>query len=372
MCLGGAMGRTNIDFTYTDIKPVDEFFATQCWEHLNQKSIPPRSMGYLEEIAVRIACMQHTLHPNLGKPPVIIGAGDHGVFAQKVSFAPRSVTWKHSISLAHAGGVAGLFAHKLGLPLVVVDVGIDHDFDPNDGIVDCKVVHGTKDISVEPGMTRQQCLRCFEYGRDMVAHYAENNAKAIIFGEMGISNTTPAAALTSLILHLAPEAVVGEGTGLGAQALVNKRAVVGRIVARSQAVEDPIDLMANAGGAELALIAGGVLEAAGRGMAIILDGVIVTAAVLVADLIDSKIRQYLIAAHQSNEPAHRLQLEYLGLRPILNLGLCLGEGSGAILAWPLIQEALDIFNEVTDCQEEGLGDVAGCILGAKHGESSGL
>lgn len=354
-----------MNFTYTKIKSIDESFAAQCWEHLNHKSIPPRSMGQLEQVAVKIACLQKSLRPSLGKPPVIIGAGDHGVFAQRVSFAPQEVTWQHSISLTHGGGVAGLFASKQGLSLILVDVGVKHKFKPEDGVVDKKVVFGTKDISLEDGMSREECIKCFEHGRDIVIEQTQKGARAVIFGEMGISNTTPAAALTGHILNLAPEVVVGEGTGLNQAALASKRAVVKRILDRNLGVEDPIDLMARMGGAELAFIAGGVLEAAGRGLAIILDGVIVTAAVLVADLIDKNVRQYLFAAHQSNEPAHRLQLEYLDLTPLLSLGFCLGEGSGAILAWPLFEEALAIFNEVTSSEEEGMGDVGGAILGAK-------
>lgn len=351
--------------TYTPIKPVDESFAARCWEKLNGKSIPPRSMGELENVAVRIACMQQTLTPDLGHPAVVIAAGDHGVYAQRVSFAPKDVTWQHSISMAHGGGVAGLFARKQNMPFAVVDVGVDHDFAPEDGIVDNKVVRGVRDISLEPGMTVEECLKCFEHGRRCSAELADKGIKAVIFGEMGISNTTPAAALTGHILGLDASLVVGGGTGMGEKALASKRAVVDRIMKLSTGVSDPVELMARMGGAELAFIAGGVLEAAGRGMAVIVDGVIMTAAVLVADLIDSGIRPYLIAAHQSNEPAHAFQLEHLGLRPLLNLGFCLGEGSGAILAWPLIEEALAIFNEVTDCSEEGLGDVAGSILGAK-------
>lgn len=356
-------------FTYTPVKPVNFRFSEKCWEHLNKKSIPPRSMGLLEETAVRIACIQQSLHPDLGKPPVVIAAGDHGVFAQGVSFAPQDVTWQHSLSMVKGGGVAGLFAKRHGLQLLLIDVGVKHDFGPDDGIIDNKVVFGVKDISLEPGMSREECLKCFCHGRDCVRSLASQGHKAIIFGEMGISNTTPSAALTGHILKLPAEVIVGEGTGLGAKALKHKRSVVKRIMDLHAHSVDPIAIMANMGGAELAFIAGGALEAAGQGMVIILDGVIVTAAVLTASLIEPNLRQYLIAAHQSNEPAHRLQLEYLQLTPLLQLGLCLGEGSGAILAWPLILEALEIFNDVTSCEDEGLGDVAGAILGAKDREN---
>ncbi|MBQ7501100.1 nicotinate-nucleotide--dimethylbenzimidazole phosphoribosyltransferase [bacterium] len=356
-------------FTYTPIKPVNFRFAEKCWEHLNKKSIPPRSMGMLEDTAVRVACIQQSLRPDLGLPPAVIAAGDHGVYAQKVSLAPQDVTWQHSLSMVKGGGVAGLFAKRHGLQFLLIDVGVKHDFGPDEGIIDNKVVRGTKDISLEAGMSREECLRCFEHGRDCVRSLAAQGHKAVIFGEMGISNTTPSAALTGHILKLPAEAVVGEGTGLSPKALESKRSVVRRIMQLHAQSGDPIDLMANMGGAELAFIAGGALEAAGQGMAIILDGVIVTAAVLVSALIDPNVKNYLIAAHQSNEPAHRLQLEYLQLTPLLQLGLCLGEGSGAILAWPLIKEALEIFNDVTSCEDEGLGDVAGAILGAKEREA---
>lgn len=344
---------------------MDKSLVLQCWDKLNKKSMPPRSMGLLEEVAVKIACIQRTLRPDLGKAAVVVAAGDHGVYAQNVSLAPQEVTWQHSLSMVKGGGVAGLFSRLHGLDFFLVDVGIKHTFSPDEGIVDRKVVYGTGDISCEAAMTRLQCEECWQRGADFIFDLANKGYKSIIFGEMGIANTTPAAALTGHILNLSSEEVVGEGTGLGPKALANKRKVVQKAIDRCKSIDDPIELMANCGGAELAFLAGGALAAASRRMVIILDGVIVTAAILTASLCDKNLPDYLISAHQSNEPAHRLQLEFLGLQPLLQLKMCLGEGAGAIMAWPLIKEAVTLFNEVSEGVEEGIGDVALSILQGK-------
>ena len=359
-----------MNFTYSPVQPLDREWPERCWQYLNRKSIPPRSLGYLEEIAVQVATIQRTLEPDLGHPSVVIAAGDHGVYAEKVSYAAQEVTWQHSLALARGEGAACLLARQYDLPCQVVDVGVKYDFPVQSGILNCKVVWGTENIALQPGMSVAQTLQAMDYGRDFVRLLALAGQKGIILGEMGIANTTPAAALTAHLLGLTPQEVVGEGTGLSPAALENKRQVVGRILARHKGIEDPIEVMAAMGGAELAFIAGAALEAAGQGLVVLVDGVIVTAALLVAQRIDAGLSSYPIAGHQSPEPAHKLQLEALGLRPILKLGMRLGEASGALVAWPIVRSALTIFRELSTCAEEGMGEVAADILAAKEGRDS--
>lgn len=357
-----------MSFTFTAVKKYDKGFAEKAWAHLDTKCMPPRAMGKLERAAVKIACIQQSLKPDVGIPAVLIGAGDHGVLAQKVSFAPKSTSWQHSINMVNGGGVAGLFSRKYGMKFTLCDVGVDHDFSPADGVVDCKVAYGTKDFTQSPAMTMEQCLKAMEHGRDQVAKLAQEGCKAVIFGEMGIGNTTPASALTMAILKQPVEVCVGSGTGMGANALLNKQRVVKKAVEANAGWKDGYELMARLGGFELAFIAGGMLEAAGRGMVILLDGFIVTASALVADMIDSSVRDYMIACHVSKEPGHGLQLEYLGLEPLLSMEMCLGEASGAIMAWPMISAALSIFNEVNSFDEGHLDNAADAINDAKNSD----
>lgn len=359
----------NTEFVYSPIKSIDQSFADKCWQRLYSRCVPPNSLGLLDRLGVRIAVIQHTLEPDLGVPAFIIGAGDHGVYRRQVSFAPRSITWQHSINMMQGGGVAGLFSRKYGMKLQICDVGVDHDFAAEDGVTNCKVAYGTKDLSVEPAMTLEQCIKAMNYGRQAVLQASQAGAKSIIFGEMGIANTTPASVVTAAILKTSVELCVGSGTGMGQNALLNKQNVVRQALERHQNAHTPVEIMAAMGGLELAFIMGGALEAAGQGMVILLDGFIVTAAVLAACMLDSKVKDYLVACHASNEPGHRLQLEYLGLEPVLQMGLCLGEGSGALLSWPMMVTACQAFREINSFADGGLENAAESVTSAKSNDA---
>ena len=358
-------------FCYSEPKPIDRAVEAAAWQRLDQKCMPPRAMGLLERVAVRIAVIQNTVSPRLTNPEVFIAAGDHGVMAHQVSFSPQDISWQHSINMAGGGGLCGLFAKKYGMPLRVFDVGVKHDFAPEDGVVDCKVAYGTEDMTVRPAMTVEQCLKAMSAGRDQVAAAADRGCSSIIFGEMGIGNTTPAAALTMAVLHQPVEKCVGSGTGMGPKALEHKRGVVKSAVdLHNDGKCSPVELMARLGGYELAFIMGGMLEAAGRGMFILLDGFIVTAAALLAHMLDERVCDYMVACHVSNEPGHALQLEHLGLEPILRAGFCLGEGSGAILAWPMVKAAVDILNEMNSYDESCLDNATEALNQAKAQDGS--
>lgn len=358
-------------FRYSEPQRIDSACEEAAWKRLDNKCMPPRAMGLLERVAVRIAAIQNTVSPHLTNPEVFIAAGDHGVMAHQVSFSPQDITWQHSINMANGGGLCGLFSGKYGLPLRVFDVGVKHDFAPEDKVVNCKVAYGTKDMADEPAMTTEQCLKAMEAGRDQVSAAAERGVNSIIFGEMGIGNTTPAAALTMAVLHQPVEKCVGSGTGMGPKALEHKRSIVKTAVERHNDDKcSAVELMARLGGYELAFIMGGMLEAAGRGMVILLDGFIVTAAALLAHRLDERVSGYMVACHVSNEPGHALQLEHLGLEPILRAGFCLGEGSGAILAWPMVKAAVDILNEMNSYDEGNLDNATEALNQAKAQDDS--
>ncbi|MBQ7568068.1 nicotinate-nucleotide--dimethylbenzimidazole phosphoribosyltransferase [bacterium] len=354
-------------FAYTEPRPVAEAAAEAAWKRLDQKCMPPRAMGLLERIAVRIAAIQGTAAPQLTNPTVFIAAGDHGVMAHNVSFSPQAITWQHSINMAKGGGMCGLFARKYSMPLCVFDVGVNHDFAPEDGVINCKVAYGTEDMASVAAMSDEQCLKAMEWGRIKVAELAASGCNCIIFGEMGIGNTTPASAITMAVLRQPVEKCVGSGTGMGPKALEHKRQIVKQAVElHTQGREcSAVELMARLGGYELAFMMGGMLEAAGQGMVILLDGFIVTAAALLANMLDDRLSSYLLACHVSNEPGHSLQLASLGLEPLLRAGLCLGEGSGAIVAWPLIKASVDILNEMNSYDEGCLDNATEALQQAK-------
>ncbi|MGI5842955.1 MAG: nicotinate-nucleotide--dimethylbenzimidazole phosphoribosyltransferase [Candidatus Xenobium sp.] len=326
------------------------------WQHLDRKTMPPRALGALERLAVRIACLQGTLSPSLNKPVMLLAAGDHGVATRGVSFSPREVTWQHSLNLARGGGATGLFCRLHGIDLMLCDVGVDHEFLPQDGIVDCKVTRGTRDLSQEPAMSLQECLAAMSWGRRKVAEVARAGSNVVLFGEMGIGNTTPASALVAALTGLPLDQCVGAGTGMGPAALEHKRKVIQDALALHGPPSDPLEAMTCLGGLELAFMTGGALAAAEHGMLILLDGFIVTSSLLVASRMDPRVCRHIVACHVSAEPAHRACLQQMGLEPLLDLGMRLGEGSGAALAWPLVRAAVEMFNNMTSFSEGGVVD----------------
>lgn len=335
---------------------LEDTLEAAAWRHLDRKTMPPRALGALERLAVRIACLQGTLSPTLHKPVLLLAAADHGVTNRGVSFSPREVTWQHSLNLARGGGAAGLFCRLHGIDLVVCDVGVDHEFLPQDGVVDCKVAHGTRDLSQEPAMSLQECLAAISWGRRKVAEIARCGSNVVLFGEMGIGNTTPASALVAALTGLSVDQCVGAGTGMGPAALEHKRKVVQAALALHGPPSDPLEAMTCLGGLELAFMTGGALAAAEHGMLILLDGFIVTASLLVASRMDPRVCRHVVACHASAEPAHRPCLQQMGLEPLLDLGMRLGEGSGAALAWPLVRAAVEMFNGMTSFSEGGVVD----------------
>ena len=255
----------------------------------------------------------------------------------------------------------GLFCRLHGIDLVVCDVGVDHDFAPEDGLVDCKVRRGTRDLASEPAMTRQEVLTAMAWGRQQVAEAARKGSNAILLGEMGIGNTTTASALVSALTGLPTLESVGAGTGMGPAALERKRQVVEAALALHGQPADPVETLACYGGLELAFLTGAALAAAEFGMLVLLDGFIVTASVMVAHRMDPRVANHAVACHVSAEPAHRYCLQQMRLEPLLDLGLRLGEGSGAALAWPLVRAAVEMFNSMTSFSEVGVTDAVAPI-----------
>jgi nicotinate-nucleotide--dimethylbenzimidazole phosphoribosyltransferase len=310
---------------------------------INNKTKPLGSLGALERLAGRLGLIQNTVAPTIRQPAILVFAGDHGVVAEGVSAYPQDVTWQMVKNFLVHGAAINVFARQNGIDLHVVDAGVNHDFGAHAGVVDRKVAHGTRNFALEPAMTPEQCAAALEHGAALAADLPGN---VVGFGEMGIGNTTAAAALMHKLTKLPVADCVGAGTGLSPEGVRRKQQVIEAAVQRHAGVDDPLAVLATFGGFEIAMMAGAMLKAAALRKVLLIDGFIVTSALLVAARIEPAILDYCVFAHCSDESGHRRMLDALGAEPLLQLNLRLGEGTGAALALPLLHAAVNFLNEM--------------------------
>jgi len=327
--------------------------AARVRERLDALAKPRGSLGRLEALAVHLARVQGTDHPTAERKRVLVFAGDHGVCEEGVSAYRADVTARLCYNFVAGGAPLNALARRVGAEVTVVDVGVDHDFEGAPGVEDRKVRRGTRNLAAEPALTRAEAERALLAGAAAVLEAPPCDVLAL--GEVGIGNTTSAAALLALLLDAGATDVVGAGTGVGSETLRRKADAVERARARSAGRDlAPLDALAEAGGCEIAALAGAVLAAASRGTPVVLDGFITGVAALAAVRIAPAARDTLVAAHRSAERGHARALEALGLRPLLELDLRLGEGSGAALALPLVDAACALLRDVRTFREAGI------------------
>jgi nicotinate-nucleotide--dimethylbenzimidazole phosphoribosyltransferase len=327
-----------------DIVPThDPSLAAALAAAIDNKTKPLGSLGMLESLARRIGLIQRTTRPQLIQPAIFVFAGDHGVTAENVSPYPQSVTWQMVENFLAGGAAINVFARQNGCALQIVDAGVNHDFGMRDGLVVRKVGYGTRNFVEEPAMTQQECAQAIEHGRTLVAALEGN---VVGFGEMGIGNTTAAAALMHQLTGLPLDTCVGAGAGLDDAGIAHKRQVIARACARHATAKQPLEVLAALGGFEIAMMAGAMLAAAERRMVLLIDGFIVSSALLVAARLQPAVLDYCVFSHCSDERGHRAMLAHLDAQPLLQLGLRLGEGSGCALALPLVQAAVNFLCEM--------------------------
>lgn len=330
----------------------DPRLALVAQARLDRLTKPPGSLGRLEELAVRVVVITGDPAPRLDAPVIFTLAGDHGVVADGVSAYPQAVTAQMVENLCRGGAAVNVLAAQAGARVVVADLGVAGELAPRAGLVDMKVAPGTANLARGPAMTRAQALAAIAAGAGLVETAAPD---CVGTGEMGIGNTTPASALAAALTGADPEAVTGRGTGLDEAGRRRKVAVVARALATNRPDPgDPIGVLAALGGFEIAGLVGVVLAGAARRCPVVLDGFIATAAALVAVRLTPAAREYLIAAHRSAEPGHRLLLEALGLAPLLDLGMRLGEGTGAALGIGLLRAALACYAGMATFKDAGV------------------
>ena len=320
-------------------------------QRLDRLTKPVGSLGRLEALALQIALIQRSERPRFEAPQLVVFAGDHGLAAQGVSAYPSDVTWQMVENFLAGGAAVSVLARKHGLALTVVDAGVRHHFAARPGLLDRKVAMGTADASEGPAMSAAQCAQAIEAGRG-VLHDLPGNA--VLLGEMGIGNTSAASLLVARLTGTDITLCTGRGTGLDDAGLVRKLAVLSAVLQHHAEVNEPLEVLAAFGGFEIAMLVGAVLQAAAERRVIVVDGFIVSAAVLVATRLDAAVQDYCVFSHRSGEAGHRLLLDTLGAEPLLDLGLRLGEGSGAALAWPLLDSALRLLNEMASFDSAGV------------------
>jgi nicotinate-nucleotide--dimethylbenzimidazole phosphoribosyltransferase len=310
---------------------------------INNKTKPLGSLGALETLAKQLGLIQGSTAVSVDQPAILVFAGDHGVVAEGISAYPQDVTWQMVENFLANGAAINVFARQNGAALYVVDAGVNHDFGARPGLIDRKVARGTRNFAFEAAMTAEQCATAMEHGAALVTDLPGN---VVGFGEMGIGNTTAAAALMHKLAGIPVADCVGAGTGLSAQGVLNKQRVIEAAVERHAGVREPLEVLATFVGFEIAMMTGAMLQAAALRKTLLIDGFIVTAALLAASRLAPAILDYCVFAHCSDEAGHRRMLEQLGARPLLQLGLRLGEGTGAALALPLLHAAANFMNEM--------------------------
>ncbi|SDH64710.1 MULTISPECIES: nicotinate-nucleotide--dimethylbenzimidazole phosphoribosyltransferase [unclassified Duganella] len=317
--------------------------ATRLNDAINNKTKPLGSLGVLERLAKQIGLIQGTRDITITKPAILVFAADHGVVAEGISAYPQDVTWQMVENFLAGGAAINVFAAQTGCALRVVDAGVNHDFGARDGLTDRKLAHGTRNFAHEPAMSHDLCQTALAVGAALAAELEGN---VVGFGEMGIGNTTAAAALMHKLTAIPVAQCVGAGTGLSPEGILHKQRVIEAAVAKHAHATGPLEVLATFGGLEIAMMAGAMLEAAELRKVLLIDGFIVTSALLVAARMQPAILDYCVFAHCSDENGHQQMLTALDAQPLLNLGLRLGEGTGCALAMPLLHAAANFLKQM--------------------------
>ena len=339
------------DFIPTLCDLDDPVLSARLQHVIDHKTKPLGSLGRLESLALQLGLILRSERPELNAPQAVVFAGDHGLAARGVSAFPPDVTWQMVENFLAGGAAISVLARQHGLALTVVDAGVARDIAPRPTLQLRKVAHGTADCSRGPAMTAAQCEQALRQGADVVRGLPGN---AVLFGEMGIGNTSSAALIMSRLTGLPLAQCVGRGTGLDEPAMQRKLAILQEALLANAEAQAPLAVLQAFGGFEVAMMCGAMLEAAAQGRVIVVDGFIATSALLVAHALQPRVLQRCVFSHQSDESGHARMLSHLGAEPLIKLDLRLGEGSGAALAWPLLESACRVLREMASFESAGV------------------
>ncbi len=328
------------------IEKPDENLRPSIIDKINNLTKPKGSLGRLEEIALQIALIQQTLTPALHKPQNIIFAADHGIVDEGVSLSPKEVTWQQLSNFLHGGAGVNFLCRQHGFELKIVDAGVDYDLPYEKGIIDMKVRRSTRNYLYEAAMTQEEMELCIERGAEIVYRCHEEGSNVLSLGEMGIGNTSSSSLWMTYFTGIPLEQCVGAGSGLNQQGIRHKYEVLKRSMENYNGDGSATDIIRYFGGLEMVMAVGAMLQAAELKMLILVDGFIMTNCMLAAMQLCPAVKDYAIFGHCGDESGHKLILEYMQAKPLINLGLRLGEGTGAICAYPLVDSAVRMINEM--------------------------
>jgi len=337
----------------------DQNIAQLTWQRQKKLTKPTGSLGRLEDLSVQIASIQGTATPDVTRKAVVVMAGDHGVNVEGVSAYPADVTRQMVLNFLAGGAAINVLARQAGARVCVVDMGVAAEFPADSRVINAKVDYGTRNMAKGPAMTRQQAELCVTRGMEVANQEIDRGLDLIATGDMGIGNTTPSSAIAAVFTGEAVEKVTGRGTGVDDRGLAVKIAVIKEAIRVNQPDRnDPLDVLAKVGGFEIGGLAGLIIGAASRSVPIVVDGFISTAAALLAVELAPDVRPYLIAAHRSVEIGQRAMLEKIGVEPLMDFNLRLGEGTGAALAFHVIEASVRLLNEMATFEDAGVSDRA--------------
>ncbi len=341
--------------TYTIEKIYNSILKKELQQKIDNKTKPIGSLGYLEDIALQVGLIQQTTCPKITKPGIAVFAGDHGVAKKgEVNPFPQEVTSQMVLNFIKGGAAINVFSTTNNIDLKIVDAGVNHDFEI-DGIINAKIDYGTKNYEDEPAMSIDQCNLALLKGGEIIEQFHKNGCNCIGFGEMGIGNTSAASLLMSYFTNTPIEKCVGAGTGLDLKGIQKKSHILTKVY-KKYSPKSPLEALTTFGGFEIAMICGAILKAASLKMTLLIDGFIVSTALLVANTINKNCLDYCIFAHTSNEKGHEYILSFLKVKPILNLGLRLGEGTGAALSFPIVNAAVNFLNKMASFNDANISN----------------
>ena len=346
-----------IDETISRISPLDEVAMGEAWARQDTLTKPMGSLGRLEELSVLLAGIFGESTPKIQRKAVILAAADHGVVAEGVSAYPQDVTPQMVSNFLGGGAAINVLARHADASIVILDAGVASDLEPHPVLRSVKIGRGTANMALGPAMTREQAVRSIETGIETANEQIAEGADLIACGDMGIGNTTSSSAITAVITGADPGSTTGRGTGIDDAGLSRKVEVICRAIDVNQPdAKNGLDVLAKVGGFEIGVLTGTMLGTAAGHRPVLVDGFISGAAALIASSICPTARQYFIASHQSVEPGHRVGLEAMGLRPLLDMDMRLGEGTGAALAMHIVEAAAKCLAEMATFAQAGVSE----------------
>ena len=334
-----------------DIHPIKNSLAKAIQEKIDNLNKPKGALGRLEEIAMQVCLIQESLTPCLAHPCHLLFGGDHGIEREGVSVSPREVTWQQMKNFTLGGGGVNMFCRQHGFKLRIVDVGVDYDLKAVEGIIDRKIARGTKNFRYEPAMSETEFDQAIAVGSEMVDDCIAEGCKVVCIGEMGIANTSPSSIWMSIFGDIPLADCIGAGAGLDKPGIVHKYEVLKEALSGYHSCEPqptPITPLRYFGGFEMIAAIGAMLRAAEQHLIILIDGFIMTACAAAAILLYPASKDYMIFTHCGDESGHKRMLDMVGAKPLLHLGLRLGEGTGALCAYPIIDSAVRMINEMNN------------------------